>query len=663
MTRPLTLTALGVVLLLAAIPRLLTYDRYLPALDYSDETNMFLLSVDMRGIDEVPLADDYGASLTGEWLAGYPPLYPWLGVWTQRLQERTSEAFLFPGDHIGTMRLGSVVANLLTVGALFWLGWSLTRAQGELWALAGAVLVSLPYAISPQIIDVGNLAIPDSLVPLACALALLGGVRAVTQDRPTWLVVSLLGAVAAIYLKYSVLVGLWPTFCGVVVLVRRRGLRPMLPWLAVLAVISALTAGYLLWGYGALGLENREAENFRETGLANLLSVERNTVNFLTALRISTGIPLFTVGVLAGIGALFVGEKSGRGWNWLWTLIPFVVGNVLLTSSVVFADPQFGGYGRVRFVFPAAMGLSAIWAIAVVSAVQSLSVQRRWIGLLTVAVVCLTLVVPAVGPNLTLIRQYATTDTNQVLWEYADASLPADGTVMMPRFSKVHLTWNRPYSGYNGTKTFEWVYEDVPYQIDPQTAFDNGIHYFVYTEADQVVRLDTPPMYEWRDSLYHLKSIRPDGERVSGEWTHIYRMVPPEAEVDVAFGERIRLVGYDLSSIALSPGETLQIRPYWQASDTPTANYSLSVQLTPLDDPTTVIAQADGPPVSAARLPLTWDDPDEHLIGAAISLALSDDLPPGDYGLHLILYNFETGERLPVGNGDRYSISVTVILP
>ena len=75
---------------------LLTYDRYLPLLDYSDESNMFLLSVHMRGIDEVALADDYGAGLTGEWLAGYPPLYPWLGVWMQRLQDATTNTFLFP---------------------------------------------------------------------------------------------------------------------------------------------------------------------------------------------------------------------------------------------------------------------------------------------------------------------------------------------------------------------------------------------------------------------------------------------------------------------------------------------------------------------------------------------------------------------------------------
>ena len=231
--RWLVLAAYALLVLLALALRLLTYDRFLPLLDYSDETNMFLLAMHMRGVAEVPLAQDYGAHLTGAWLAGYPPLYPWLGVWVQRVQEAFSTAFLFPGDYIGVMRLLSVASNTLTVAALLWLGWSAARPfYGARWAALAGWFTALPYALSPQVIDVGNLAIPDSFIPLASAVALLGAVRALTQSRAVWLVVGLAGAIAAIYLKYSLLFALFPLGVALLVLVRRRGWRALLPWLS-----------------------------------------------------------------------------------------------------------------------------------------------------------------------------------------------------------------------------------------------------------------------------------------------------------------------------------------------------------------------------------------------------------------------------------------------
>src|SRR5690348_9787539 len=60
----------------AASVRLLTFDRYLPYLDYSDENNMYLLGRDWRGVEDVPVVP--------EWLAGYPPLYVWFNIGVQQ---------------------------------------------------------------------------------------------------------------------------------------------------------------------------------------------------------------------------------------------------------------------------------------------------------------------------------------------------------------------------------------------------------------------------------------------------------------------------------------------------------------------------------------------------------------------------------------------------
>ncbi|MEO8611770.1 MAG: hypothetical protein ABI690_27980, partial [Chloroflexota bacterium] len=66
------LIAIVTVFIAAASVRLLTFDRYLPYLDYSDENNMYLLGRDWRGVEDVPVIP--------EWLAGYPPLYVWFNI-------------------------------------------------------------------------------------------------------------------------------------------------------------------------------------------------------------------------------------------------------------------------------------------------------------------------------------------------------------------------------------------------------------------------------------------------------------------------------------------------------------------------------------------------------------------------------------------------------
>ena len=647
----LTWITLAALLMVAAGLRLATVDRFLPYMDYSDESNMFLLAVDMRG-DEVPLAADYGAPLPGAWLDGYPPLFPWLSVWGQRLLEATTDRFLFPYDYIGAMRAPTLIANVLTVAIMFALGVSVATEAGPRWATLTGGLAALPYAISAPIVDVGNLAIPDSFIPLGCAVALFGAVRAITQDKPLWLVWSLLGAIAAIYLKYSVLVGLLATGYAVIVLIRRQGWRVMLPWLVLLAAISAITAGYLIWGYGALGLENREASNFRETGLVYMFDLQRNRINLLTAIDISLGSWPLLGGLVLG-GAALIRRRAG----WLALLVPFVIANILMTSSIVYASPELGGYGRIRFVFPAALGLSVLWALAVCDGARWLAGRSGWLAAAIAGGLALAVILPAIPANVQQIRHYATTDTNLILWRYSDASLPNDGRILTPRFSRTHVVWNRPYSGYDG-KTFRWAHNETPYTFDPAATHAEGIHYFVYTAVDRAERLNTPAMDDWLGQLYLLKTIATRPAYVSGETTYIYRMTPPQQQLSVPFGDRIQLVGYDLSATTLEPGDNLQVRPYWQAAAPPAVNYAMSVQLSAPDG--SLIAQQDGPPVTDARLPLTWDDPDERLIGAQATLMIPPQAAPGAYTLAIILYNFETGARLSAGGGDAYQVPVTV---
>ena len=130
--------------------------------------------------------------------------------------------------------------------------------------------------------------------------------------------------------------------------------------------------------------------------------------------------------------------------------------------------------------------------------------------------------------------------------------------------------------------------------------------------------------------------------------------MPPQNEVSVGFGEQITLIGYDL----VIDGENIVLRPYWNAYAPPVANYSMFVHVYPAGEPSNIVAQWDGSPVSMNRLPMTWTDPDENLIGADVNLTLPANIAEGDLVLAVGLYNFETGTRLSVGESDRYELWV-----
>jgi hypothetical protein len=61
------------------------------------------------------------------------------------------------------------------------------------------------------------------------------------------------------------------------------------------------------------------------------------------------------------------------------------------------------------------------------------------------------------------------------------------------------------------------------------------------------------------------------------------------------------------------------------------------------------LAQADGTPTVPDRPTLTWSDPSETLISLPLTITIPANLEAGDYRVFVGLYNYVTGERLPVG--------------
>jgi 4-amino-4-deoxy-L-arabinose transferase-like glycosyltransferase len=242
---------------LAGSARLLTFDRYAPYLDYADENNMYLMGRDWRGVEDIPVVP--------EWLAGYPPLYVWTNIVVQQAVEATwTGPWLLISDYFYVLRLIAALSGIITTLLVASIAWQLGGPVAG-W-LAGFV-----WGLSPVIVEHNNLAIPDPMVFLTCALSITLAIRAWAKESPRWLLGSLCAAIAAIYLKYPALYVLIP--CGIVTLALIwRNPRRMLPWLAVMLVVSAASALYLIFGYGSLRLDNREADTVRNLFLEYLLS-------------------------------------------------------------------------------------------------------------------------------------------------------------------------------------------------------------------------------------------------------------------------------------------------------------------------------------------------------------------------------------------------------
>jgi hypothetical protein len=126
------------------------------------------------------------------------------------------------------------------------------------------------------------------------------------------------------------------------------------------------------------------------------------------------------------------------------------------------------------------------------------------------------------------------------------------------------------------------------------------------------------------------------------------------SRVDAAFGDGIRLLGYDLAAPIARPGETVGLTLYWSSDGDIRQRYKVFTHL--LGDTFNAATgnflwgQSDNEPAANTRPTTTWRSAevivDEHTIPVAV------DAPPGTYRLEIGLYDPVSGARLPVlGSG------------
>ena len=120
-------------------------------------------------------------------------------------------------------------------------------------------------------------------------------------------------------------------------------------------------------------------------------------------------------------------------------------------------------------------------------------------------------------------------------------------------------------------------------------------------------------------------------------------------ELDLRFGDAIRLTGYSLGRTEARPGEGVLLTLYWQADSPLEIGYSVFTQIIDMADYHKA-GQRDGEPV-CNQLPT-----DDWLPGDTIVdryyIPIFADAPPGVYRLLVGMYDSETSERLDIFASD-----------
>jgi 4-amino-4-deoxy-L-arabinose transferase-like glycosyltransferase len=620
------------IVLLVAVPRLLSYSFSLPFIDHVDESDYYLAGQEWRG-----LFDSRG------YFDVTPPAYIALQTALQPILESMGVNGL--AATTGFMRLLSVAANL---GALVLIALTARLAVGDLagW-VAGAA-----WGIAPLVLENGVYALPDPWVDFFCALALwLAALALVRPERAWCCVASVIAGLVAIALKYPAVPALAPGVIVALVIAacgRRQGLT-------YLAEQIALIVGVALWFLLVYKIDfnnlPREGALVQSEGVANLLNLSRLANNLYYAIFPLNPVAWIVIVILGVVAFVIARERR------LSRLQLGVVGLALLLAlTIPWLANMFNevSANKIRYVLPATAAACVLLGVALGQVARVLPERwaygrGAWVALPLVALVF----IPQLNQDMRIVQNRRLPDRRVELRQWFDNNLEP-GTVIVTQDN--HMTFNPIYGGIPYKNWVDWwVSEDLmEYPLD-EWRDQRGMSYAVLPRLQQEQMQSSDDGRAYLDGMLHLRDFFTPGWR--GPEVAVYRLWRTDIETAFHFGDAITLVGYDTSAETVIPGDTLTLRFYWQASATPADNYSLFIHLVPLVmNEYTIIAQADGAPTIAERPTLAWNDPTETLISPPFSLAIPSDTAPGDYRVLIGLYNYADGARLPVSDADRTAL-------
>lgn len=140
-------------------------------------------------------------------------------------------------------------------------------------------------------------------------------------------------------------------------------------------------------------------------------------------------------------------------------------------------------------------------------------------------------------------------------------------------------------------------------------------------------------------------------------------LTPSEVETighqtNLDFGDEIRLLGYELETTAVAPGETLSLSLYWQALKEIDQDYWLLIQI--VDDDGEASLSKDGSPSAGRYATDLWKE--GELIPSQHRFDIPRETPSGHYQIKLGLHPFGVWEWLPIVDEGGNIIGEEIIL-
>lgn len=130
---------------------------------------------------------------------------------------------------------------------------------------------------------------------------------------------------------------------------------------------------------------------------------------------------------------------------------------------------------------------------------------------------------------------------------------------------------------------------------------------------------------------------------------------PVQHPLDVTFGQKLRLHGYDIAAASLQAGRTMALTLHWQALDTMTVRYRAFVHI----ESDRMWGQHDDDPVCRLRTD-EWRPPQSGV--GQFRVRLDPATPPGTYPVTVGIYDPDTGERLEAMDAQGQSLGSMIVL-
>lgn len=550
---------------------------------------------------------------------------------------------LKPADaHYGTMlpalRLITITAWLLAVLVIALLGALLAH---PLTGLMAAVI----WIVNPWVVERAHWALPDAYLTLFTLLSLWLALIGSLKNQPRYSTAAVYSIMLAIVFKYTALILAPLALLLPLINVRRRHKAA---WQQTLGncVRFSVFLFWLLLLYPTL--EATQVPHFPVT--ENRLFAPQLDVLTVQSLQplLLTFQPVSSWIVVGALGLLLL--RYRKSVNWVATiclsaaLIAWLLGiSMLRLERSAAGDP-------LRQLFAAGALLSLLYALAVtalyyagleaLTRVAALGLSPRHSSQLVAGLVVLGLGVnlqPSFIASDGLARYYSLHDRRNDLRLYMDASVEPG---MYVSLGENHKIFERTWGGYTGIHEFPRYRTMALLTSKPIEEWRNlGVTYAIMPHK---LLQDDPEVY-YPEETVTLKVYPVDPNYVDTGMV-VLRLYPMQYIADDRLGP-IRLVGYDLNTTQLQPGDNIVFRHYWQANQATDTIHHVYNHL--LDEGGNIVAQVDYVPLWDDRRPTTtWDDPDEIMLGREFVLTLPKNLQPGAYQLVSGLYDPITGQRL-----------------